>query len=80
MKRSDSINIFNSIKQDANKLIEKLPTDKLSKGEIDNIINITIYSNRKYLILPKKYQECLKNYIEGKIFAMKNIKIIKEMI
>jgi hypothetical protein len=64
MKKSDSINIFNSIKEDVNKLIEKLPIDKLSKEDIDNIINITIYSNKKYLNLPKKYQECLKIYID----------------
>jgi len=67
MKKSDSINIFNSLKEESNKLIENLPTNKLNKEDIDNIINITIYSNKKYLNLPKKYQECLKTYIDVKI-------------
>ena len=63
MKKSDSINNYNFLKEESNKLIKSLPLDKLSKKDIDNIINITIYSNKKYLNLPQKYKECIKTYI-----------------
>jgi hypothetical protein len=77
MKRENSLNIFNSIKEDVNNLIEKLPIDKLTKEDINNIIDISIKKTKKYKNLPNKYKECLNFYINGKIDGHFSIKFME---
>ncbi|MCK9458801.1 MAG: hypothetical protein M0R80_04115 [Proteobacteria bacterium] len=66
MRRDDAFNIFNSIKDDVNKVIKSMPENKLTKEECNRIINITI-NRKKYNKLPSKYTDNLNIYIEAKI-------------
>lgn len=67
MFSSNSLYITNIFKDKAKNLFNNANLKKLDKNEIQVIFNITIYSEKKYQILPKKYQEMIKEYINGLI-------------